>query len=304
MGNPEPDPPRSRPAASNSVDPFYQAQHGYAENTEFKAALPSSIAAPESVDAWSHLRLLDLLSPILLLDPGARWLTVGDGRFGSDAYFIQGLGGNVTASNLSTSNLAIAKEQGLIRDYSQQNAEAMTFADATFDYVLCKESYHHFPRPPVAFYEMLRVARKGVILIEPQQAGWRPLASVKKAVKFFLRKDAFQDYETSGNYIYRLNVHEVRKMLLALDLPTLAYQRVNTMYHRPWAVQTAAIRFLGYLLTRAGIGAQTLASGLGLMDYGVACVAAFREVPPPELQQALSKKGFRVELLPRNPYRG
>lgn len=39
--------------------------------------------------------------------------------------------------------------------------------DDAFDYVLCKDSYHHMPRPMIALYQMLRVARRAVVLIEP-----------------------------------------------------------------------------------------------------------------------------------------
>ena len=57
-----------------------------------------------------------------------------------------------------------------IKNYKIENAENLSFEDKTIDFILCKESYHHFPRPMVALYEMLRVARNGVLLIEPNDA--------------------------------------------------------------------------------------------------------------------------------------
>ena len=40
-------------------------------------------------------------------------------------------------------------------------------ADNSVDFVQCKESFHHFPRPMVSFYEMMRVARYGVLCASP-----------------------------------------------------------------------------------------------------------------------------------------
>lgn len=58
------------------------------------------------------------------------------------------------------------KERGFIHHFRALNAAAMALPHGVFDFVLCKESYHPFPRLMLAFYEMLRVARAGVVLIE------------------------------------------------------------------------------------------------------------------------------------------
>jgi SAM-dependent methyltransferase len=108
-----------------------------------------------------------LLLPLIETDLDARWLTVGDGRFGSDARFLKQHGVSAHASDWSPQLLQIAAERGLIDEFSRQNAENLTFDDASFDYVYCKESLHHFPRPFIALHEMFRVARKAVILQEP-----------------------------------------------------------------------------------------------------------------------------------------
>ena len=110
-----------------------------------------------------HVKELKLLLPLIKQFPQAAWLTVGDGRFGCDAYLLNKLGASsVTASDINTHSLEIAKEKGFINGFSRQNVEKMTFSDNEFDFTLCKHSYHHFPRPAIAFYEMLRASRKGV----------------------------------------------------------------------------------------------------------------------------------------------
>jgi ubiquinone/menaquinone biosynthesis C-methylase UbiE len=44
--------------------------------------------------------------------------------------------------------------------------EALPFADASFDVACCFAMLHHVPRPDEVIREMLRVARKGVIIID------------------------------------------------------------------------------------------------------------------------------------------
>ncbi len=57
--------------------------------------------------------------------------------------------------------LGKGSELGFIGEYSAQNAESLSFASNSFDYVFCKDAMHHCPRPVIALYEMLRVARGG-----------------------------------------------------------------------------------------------------------------------------------------------
>ncbi|WP_158308790.1 methyltransferase domain-containing protein [Desulfocurvibacter africanus] len=78
------------------------------------------------------------------------------------------------------------KPSDFIPEYSVENAEKLSFANGSYDYLLCKEAFHHFPRPMIALYEMLRVARKGIVLIEPNDNG----------------ADGFEE---CGNYVYSLS---------------------------------------------------------------------------------------------------
>ncbi len=49
----------------------------------------------------------------------------------------------------------------------QGDAEHLPFADDTFDVVLCANLLHHLEDPTIAVREMKRVARKHVVLLEP-----------------------------------------------------------------------------------------------------------------------------------------
>ena len=142
-----------------------QAAHGASPE------LPSRFAAPGSVDNWRHDRMLSCVKPLVRMLPAARWLTVGDGSYGADAAYLQSCGVEVVASSLNADSLKIAAQRGYIRKYQQENAERLSLGDEEVDFVLCKLAFHHFPRPPIALYEMLRVARRGLVLIEPLEGG-------------------------------------------------------------------------------------------------------------------------------------
>jgi len=95
-------------------------------------------------------------------------MTIGD-AYGHDAnYLLSKNIKNVIATDLNSDFLTLSQEIGFIKEYSIENAESLSLKDNSMDYILCKESYHHFPRPYAALYEMIRVAKRGMIIIEPQ----------------------------------------------------------------------------------------------------------------------------------------
>lgn len=133
------------------------------ENNE-RLKVASTWLNKDTLDYWRHHRML---SPVKAFISGETWLTIGDGRYGTDANFILSNGGRAHASDLSDVLLEIGRKTGFINEYSRQNAECLSFADNAFDYVLVKEALHNCPRPWMALYEAFRVCRKAVVLIEP-----------------------------------------------------------------------------------------------------------------------------------------
>jgi len=120
-----------------------------------------------SINHWLQNLFFNCLHPFTK-DKNAKWLALGD-AYGHDArYLLDQNIQDVTASDLDDSFLKVSHEEEFIKDFSAQNAESLTLEGGSVDYILCKESYHHFPRPYAALYEMIRVARKAMIIIEPQ----------------------------------------------------------------------------------------------------------------------------------------
>ena len=283
-----------------SDDPIaqsYQRQTSHGRNM----GLPSRFTAPDSVDNWRHTRMLAMSQPLVGAMPHATWLTVGDGAFGSDAAYLRSIGADVVASSLVTDQLEEAARLGYINEFRRENAEALSLADGSVDFVFCKEAYHHFPRPPIALYEMLRVSRVGVVLIEPMR-GARLLDATKQIMKRWIRGDVETRFEPAGNYIYRIDPEELAHLMTAAGELFIAMRCFNDFYLPGLGRDSAAGLTRGLLLTRLGIGVQDALARCGLLAWGLCAVVLFKGVPSSAVLTALSAAGYSVRNLPVNPH--
>jgi 2-polyprenyl-3-methyl-5-hydroxy-6-metoxy-1,4-benzoquinol methylase len=185
-----------------------------------------------TINRWRLERLYRCVDPLLKMFPDSKWLTVGDFYYGSDAQYIQSKGFNVIASDVDDHFLVKGKEIGYIKNYSKENVESLSFDDGQFDFVLCKETLHHLPRPYIGLYEMLRVSKVGVVLIEPYDR-FINASPIEKLGNWILKKikGRMHDlYEPSGNYKYPISKREIEKIGLGLNLPCVAFKTVNDYY--------------------------------------------------------------------------
>ena len=270
---------------------------------EAKMDWPSRYGAPHSIDNWRHSRMLACTHPLTEALPQSVWMTLGDGRYGSDAAYLKEQGVYATATSLTDEKLRVAHEQGFIDAYRIENAECISLDDNAVDFVLCKEAYHHFPRPPIALYEMLRVARVGAVLIEPLD-DIRVLSVVRTMAKKLLRGDIEMNFETSGNFLYRLNIRELGKLHTAMGGKVMAFKGINDFYHGRLSQCVANQWNAGTLLTKTGIAVQDALARMRLMGFGLGCVVVFKGQPESKLLERLARSGFKVIELPKNPYAG
>jgi SAM-dependent methyltransferase len=246
--------------------------------------------------------MLETLLPLLDSYPNAAWLTLGDGNYGSEAHFLQNHGADATASSITDASLSSAQQRGYIAKYRAENAEALTLADGAFEFVMCKESYHHFPRPAIAFYEMWRVARTGVVLIEPTEDARRLLDSFKYLVKKVLRGDSTDQFEVSGNFLYRVSIREIEKMATALNGAWVAVRRYNDFYYAKAAADKYGAATAGNLITKLGLFVQDTLCFARLLNFGLATMMVFKHDIDSVLRAKLSQRGFMMTKLPKNPY--
>jgi SAM-dependent methyltransferase len=191
----------------NLNDPLVHALHAYHFQNE-----------NENLDVWRQHRLMEPVLARMAYTKNETWLTVGDGAYGLEAIRMKRKGfKHVLPTDIDGKLLEVSKQRGHINAYQVENGESLTFADESFDYVLCKDSYHHMPRPMIALYEMIRVARKAVVLIEPQDP-WadEPLSP----------GPPIAGYESVGNYVYTISRRELTKAAEALDLPVYGFKNI------------------------------------------------------------------------------
>ncbi|MEO0795008.1 MAG: class I SAM-dependent methyltransferase [Verrucomicrobiota bacterium] len=219
-----------------------QQEHHAAElGDEERAGIRESWFDESTVDFWRHRHMYEQIEPVAEAFADSRWLTVGDGRFGLDAVRIKKLFGikNICPSDIAEPLLAAGKERGLFDQYFVENMETLSFEDNAFDVIFCKEAFHHCPRPWLAFYELCRVARTAVILIEPAATlriarPRRPQQLTKLISAIAGRKDYIEDgskieragtaYEDSGNYLYRLSREEFEQVARGANLPAISWK--------------------------------------------------------------------------------
>jgi ubiquinone/menaquinone biosynthesis C-methylase UbiE len=139
--------------------------------------------------AQSHTNILDQpFSWDVLQQPGARWwnaywgmfeylvncgvkgkkvLVVGCG-FGDDALRLAKLGAHVSAFDLSPDSLRIARQlarrEQLTITFEQMPAEAMRYADNSFDFIVARDILHHVDIPQT-MAEIERVAKPGAVFV-------------------------------------------------------------------------------------------------------------------------------------------
>lgn len=235
-----------------------------------------------------------------LIELKTNWLTIGDST-GIDAAYIKRKGGMATATDLSTKTLEQIFLQGHIDAYESQNVENISYSDNSFDYVCCKEAYHHFPRPPIGFYEMLRVSQKAVVIIEPVDINlsFPPVMFIRNILDRFstklLRKiwKNQYSYEVVGNFVYKVSFREFEKMAVALDLPCIAYAGFNTVMSARWeshAKQNLKRSFINFLCKWS------------LIPYHHISIIVFKEKPSESTKEKMRGLGYKVYDLPKNPY--
>lgn len=306
----------------NTNEQLYNKQSQiFSDTSEEHAKLAETWFDTSTADYWLHNRLYNAIDCITDAKV-ATWLTVGDGRWGLDSIRLKNRGvKNAFPTDICEDLLKASKERGLIESYSVENAEKLSFEDNSFDYVFCKESYHHFPRPYIALYEMLRVAKKAVFLVEPNDEPLVSTVGFKKFIKYklksFLARKGFgklpdfygsvrfpkDDYEESGNYKYGISVREAEKVAMGINLPQIVYKGFNSHYIKGCEFEPADIEksamFNDIVQT---IEKQDRKCELGLLTYSGIMLGIYKESMDDTTKNKFSDKSWVVKDLPRNPY--
>ena len=107
--------------------------------------------------------------------------------------------------------------------WSAQDAEALSFPDAHFDFSLVHSGLHHCHSPHRALLEMYRVARRGVVLFEPYDSTVARLGVRLGFGQEYEHAAVFYNAMTAGgvrncdipNYVYRWTRREIVRCIQA-----------------------------------------------------------------------------------------
>lgn len=266
--------------------------------------------AMDNADSWGNRLPLEPVEPFFKALPRQTIVTLGDGKGGKDARFFKDLGHEVTATDLIMPLLAEAQKRGYVDHVSKENAEALSFGDGAFDWAVAKEALHHMQRPYLALYEMLRVSKKGILLIEPHNQQnylrikgvlsylWKRLTG--KQTERELGQTPLVSYEESGNYAYKFHPYELSQCALAQGFLHVAYTYAYYFYEKNYPqirgeelqkLQTELRRKMAERDQQGGLEARPL-----LVFF------IFKEPPTTEATDVLRRSGFRIPVFPRNPY--
>lgn len=306
------------PISKENSEPFHL--ESYEKHTDWytnlypededKRLLLRKIRPNNTISDWLQSVFFSCIDP-LLLNSSNSWLTVGD-AYGLDASYILSKGvKDITASDLSTHFLKIANEEGLIGKFAAENAERLSGGDSSIDYVLCKEAYHHFPRPYAALYEMIRVAKKAIVIIEPQDPIskmplllWltNVLGAINPAYISKVWKNQFS-YEPVGNFVYKVSEREFEKFAAGLGFPLVAFKKINPNFWYEGLEQYQAVpqekRFKKVLFKKRVFD---LLVRVGLVSSHVLGTVVFKEMPDQETISRMKQAGYRFVEIPKNPY--
>jgi ubiquinone/menaquinone biosynthesis C-methylase UbiE len=248
-----------------------------------------------NVDCGRHSYMLETMIPILDEHKGAGWLTLGDGRFAFEGSYLHARGAHVHASDISDATLRVAERAGMIDEFSEQHGEYLSFEDDSFDFAFAKESLHHLPRPAMGIYEMLRVARRAALFIEPMATPY-PAPFLNHSFEYHAMMgltDTRHHFE-AHSFKYTISAQEIVQMAIGLNMPLVAFRGVPDVSRRDIANMKAGdvrahlerMRTLSY-------------SAKANVFYSKLAIAMFWEMPSRSLQLSLSGGGWMLCPLPR-----
>lgn len=147
---------------------------------------------------------------------------------GMDAEYLVRAGARVVAMDISSGCLWRARMRGerFGLDYAlvRADAENLPFADQSFDYAFVHDGLHHLPAPDRAVTEMARVARHGIVVMEPADA---------RLTKLLIWSRLLSPYEEAGNFVLRFHPQRLEGLCRSLGFDRIAASRYLVKYGHP-----------------------------------------------------------------------
>jgi ubiquinone/menaquinone biosynthesis C-methylase UbiE len=311
----------------NRIDQLAALQKKYMDEAMFlenRAKVHETWFDVTTTDYWRQKRMYETVAPFARAFKTASWLTVGDGRYALDAIRLKKIYGlsYIFPTDIGENMLRISKAKGYINEYGIENAEQLTFMDDRYDVVFCKEAFHHFSRPYLALYEMIRVCKTAVVMIEPAERvivnGVKSGPFILSAIKLFLSKLTGRTYrayapeicqlnhtfEEAGNYLYSVSVRELEKLAHGLGLSGFAYKGFNDVYVAGCEFEKAipGNPIFDKISNDIAQGDELCLKYPAYQQPNMVSVILFKEPPAPDLQHELTVAGYTLPNIQKNPF--
>ncbi|NKQ38402.1 MAG: hypothetical protein HF967_02805, partial [Methanosarcinales archaeon] len=161
----------------------------------------------------------------------------------------------------------------------------------------------------LALYEALRVAKTGVVLIEPND-GYIPstflealFTNFKDFIKKILNKNNIKHgFEQSGNYIYSISKREIEKVALGMNYKIVAFKGIDDHYIEGVEYEKATKDSKLFKKLKIVISLFDLLTKLKLKKPGLLTAIVFKKEINSHLKENLLSDGYEVIELPENPY--
>jgi len=139
-------------------------------------------------------------------------------------------GAKVTGTDFSAAAIARAKERArryrFDASFAVADAQRLQYPDRSFDFAYVHDGLHHLEDPYAAISEMARVAKVGVLIMDPAKAALTALG-VKLGIA--------EEVEEAGNEVKRLDPSRVARHLQELSFRRITWQRTLMYYqHEPF----------------------------------------------------------------------
>jgi 2-polyprenyl-3-methyl-5-hydroxy-6-metoxy-1,4-benzoquinol methylase len=139
-------------------------------------------------------------------------------------------GGVVTGIDFSPAAITRARERARRYNFAARflvaDAERLAFPDRSFDIVAVHDGLHHLEHPETAIREMARVARRGILILDPARAALTKLA---------IWLGVAVEVEEAGNHVKRVVPQEVAATLRTEGYADVSWRRTLMYYpHQPF----------------------------------------------------------------------
>ena len=146
---------------------------------------------------------------------------------------------------------------------------------------------------------MMRVVKQAIILIEPLDDN-KFFNFFKKFIKLLIRGKGQGDFifEPSGNFLYRISLKELKKILSAISGYNFAFKGMNDFYIAKFENKSCKTYNIANMITKFAIFFQNILTKINLLGYGL-CSIIIYEKNNKNLEGVLINSGFKIFKIPQ-----